>query len=275
MNALKQSIPNIISDEKEAKKARKEADKIIYDIDEATRLEKLGLHDKASARIEKAASHAQDFNKQLITFESQRQSDKRALEVAGIQAKAQTDAAGMRNASDRLTRQAQLSATSEAKIFSQYQTASKEYDYVVANVAKQESSDVHKDDLKKLANYAASAANKKTGEINPEKIPASYKVPYAETLKRIEDRKEGWNTAIEEARKDKNMAAARIKNLSSEAMEARTGPKVTATDSGAGTTGDFPTPTAKHIQALKDNPGAKAEFDGKFGPGAAAEYLGK
>jgi replication-associated recombination protein RarA len=46
MNALKQSIPGIISDEKEAKKARKEADKIIYDIDEATRLEKQGMHKK-------------------------------------------------------------------------------------------------------------------------------------------------------------------------------------------------------------------------------------
>jgi hypothetical protein len=43
MNALKQSIPGIVSDQKEAKKARREADKIIYDIDEATRLEKLGI----------------------------------------------------------------------------------------------------------------------------------------------------------------------------------------------------------------------------------------
>jgi hypothetical protein len=84
MNALKQSIPNIISDEKDAKKARKEADKIIYDIDEATRLEKLGMIDKATALKEKAASHAEDYNKYLLTFQSQRESDKRALEVANI-----------------------------------------------------------------------------------------------------------------------------------------------------------------------------------------------
>ena len=103
MNALKQSIPGIITDQKEAKKARREADKIIYDIDESTRLDKLGMHNEATARREKAAKQAEEYNKYLLTFESQRQSDKRALEVAGIQAKAQTDAAGMRNASDAST----------------------------------------------------------------------------------------------------------------------------------------------------------------------------
>jgi hypothetical protein len=88
MNALKQSIPNLISDEKDAKKARKEADKIIYDIDEATRLEKLGMIDRATALKEKAAVHAEDYNKYLLTFQSQRESDKRAKEVADTQAAA-------------------------------------------------------------------------------------------------------------------------------------------------------------------------------------------
>ena len=84
MNALKQSIPNIISDEKEAKKARKEADKIIYDIDEATRLEKLGMIDKATALKEKAASHAEDYNKYLLSLQGQREANVKALEVANI-----------------------------------------------------------------------------------------------------------------------------------------------------------------------------------------------
>ena len=106
MNALKQSIPGIISDEKEAKKARKEADKIIYDIDEATRLEKLGMHKEAVARKEKAASHAEDYNKYLLSLQGQREGNEKALEVAKIQAKAQTDAAGMRNASDKSTSEA-------------------------------------------------------------------------------------------------------------------------------------------------------------------------
>jgi len=95
MNALKQSIPGIISDEKEAKKARKEADKIIYDIDEATRLEKLGMIDKATAKKEQAAKHAEDYNKYLLTFQSQRESDKRALEQTAMTTEAQRDVANI------------------------------------------------------------------------------------------------------------------------------------------------------------------------------------
>ena len=86
MNALKQSIPGIITDEKEAKKARKEADKIIYDIDEATRLEKLGLYDKATALKEKAAGRAEDYNKYLLNLQAQREGNERAIEAANIQA---------------------------------------------------------------------------------------------------------------------------------------------------------------------------------------------
>ena len=86
MNALKRSIPGIVSDEKEAKKARREADKIIYDIDEATRLEKLGLYDKATALKEKAAGRAEDYNKYLLTLQAQREGNERAIEAANIQA---------------------------------------------------------------------------------------------------------------------------------------------------------------------------------------------
>ena len=275
MNALKQSIPGIVSDEKEAKKARKEADKIIYDIDEATRLEKLGMIDKATALKQKAASHAEDYNKYLLSLQGQREGNEKSLEVARIQAKAQTDSAAMRNASDKLGRLQAEALRNEDRIFLRYQAATKEYNDVLSDVAKQESQDAHKNDLKNLTTYTMGAVNKKTGEIDVNKISPSYKAAYAETLKRVNERKEGWNTAIEDAKKEKNLAFSRIKNLSPEAVEARTGPKVNPADSGAGTTGNFPTPTAKHIQALKDNPGAKAEFDGKFGPGAADEYLGK
>lgn len=95
MDALKRAIPNIISDEKEAKKARKEADKIIYDIDEATRLEKLGMIDKATAIKQQAAKHAEDYNKYLLTFQSQRESDKRALEQTAMTTEAQRDVANI------------------------------------------------------------------------------------------------------------------------------------------------------------------------------------
>ena len=39
--------------------------------------------------------------------------------------------------------------------------------------------------------------------------------------------------------------------------------------------GEFSAPSAAAIAALKANPSKKADFDAKFGPGAANEYLGK
>jgi len=274
MNALKQSIPNLISDEKEAKKARKEADKIIYDIDEATRLEELGLHDKARARIDKAASHAEDYNKYLLTFQSARESDKRAEEVARITAKGHIDAAALRNASDRSGRLQAEALRSEDRIFGRYQAATKQYDSIKEFVAKQESSDTHKDDLKKLERYTMGAVNKKTGEIDVSKISPSYKASYAETLKRVNDRKEGWNTAVEDARKEKDLAFGRIKSLNSAAPNA-TNANTAPASSGESTTGEFKPPNTAQIAALKANPQQAAAFDLKFGPGAANEYLGK
>ena len=95
MNALKQSIPGLITDQKEAKKARREADKIIYDIDESTRLDKQGMHNEATARREKAAKYAEEYNKYLLTFQSQRESDKRALDQTIMTTDAQRDVANI------------------------------------------------------------------------------------------------------------------------------------------------------------------------------------
>jgi hypothetical protein len=271
MNALKQSIPGIVSDEKEAKKARREADKIIFDIDEATRLEKLGLYDKATALKEKAAGRAEDYNKYLLNLQAQREGNERAIEAAKIQAKAQTDAAAMRNASDAAYRTQTESNKNEDRIYGRYLASTKEYNDVVNDVARQESQDAHKNDLKNLNTYTMGAVNKKTGEIDVSKISPSYKAPYAETLERVNKRKEGWATAISDAKKEKDTAYTRYINLGKLAA----GPKVTPTDSGAGTTGEFKTPNTAQINALKTNPEQAAAFDAKFGPGAAAEYLGK
>jgi hypothetical protein len=163
----------------------------------------------------------------------------------------------------------------EDRVFGRYQAATKQYDSIKEYVVKQESSDTHKDDLKKLERYTMGAKDKKTGEINPEKINKEYKNAYAETLKRVEDRKKAWNTAIEDARKEKDLAFSRVKGLSPEATAIRTGTNTAPASSGEGATGEFKTPNTAQINALKTNPEQAAAFDAKFGPGAAAEYLGK
>jgi hypothetical protein len=65
MTALKKTIPTLIEDEKERKKAIREADKIIYDLDQADRLEKKGLGERASDKKVKASETAQKLNTEL------------------------------------------------------------------------------------------------------------------------------------------------------------------------------------------------------------------
>jgi hypothetical protein len=80
MSALKKSIPGMIDDEKAAKKANRESDKIIYDIDQATRLEKLGRIDEAMAIKDKAAKAAQDLNHYILQYQGQIESHKLSQE---------------------------------------------------------------------------------------------------------------------------------------------------------------------------------------------------
>jgi len=229
MNALKQSIPNLISDEKEAKKARKEADKIIYDIDEATRLEKLGMIDKATALKEKAAQNAEDYNKSLLSYQAHKESAAASVRGHELSKEGQIESALIRAQQDKLNRgQAELHKDEDRK-FGQYQAAAKQYDSIKEFVTKQESSDIHKDDLKKLERYTMGAKDKKTGEVDESKINKEYKTPYAETKKRVEERIKTWNTAVEEAAKERELAYSRVKGLSNEAKEARAKPKGTPT----------------------------------------------
>jgi hypothetical protein len=69
MQALKKTIPDLISDDKEQAKARKEADKALYDLDQAIRAEKLGDFDKAATFKEKAADRANQLNMKLIDYQ--------------------------------------------------------------------------------------------------------------------------------------------------------------------------------------------------------------
>ena len=199
MNALKQSIPNIISDEKEAKKARKEADKIIYDIDEATRLEELGLHDKARARIDKAASHAEDYNKYLLTFQSQRESDKRAKEVAEVQAAASV-------------KHAEIMAASHGKSNA---AADKRADELTRNnfqtnalKAKQAADRLETDIAKEAKDNTEYKINKT--RVSTTKIDKKEREKAQEIVNQYET---GWNSRRQAAKDDLTLAQEQLKDI--------------------------------------------------------------
>jgi hypothetical protein len=232
LNALKQSVPGIVADEKEQKKARREIDKSIADLDNATRLEKRGKIDQGQALRLKAAEDMKALQIKFIDYQSQRERDEAGLEGHRISAKGQIDAANIRSKSDSAYRTQTESNRNEDRIYGRYLASTKEYNDVVTDVARQESQDAHKNDLKKLEQYTMGAKDKKTGEINPDKINKEYKAPYAETLKRVNDRKEGWATAISDAKKEKDTAYTRYTNLGGPAAanKPKSAPKVSLDD---------------------------------------------
>jgi hypothetical protein len=199
MNALKQSIPNIVSDEKEAKKARKEADKIIYDIDEATRLEKLGMIDKATALKEKAAGHAEDYNKYLLSLQGQRESNERALEASKIQAKAQTDAAAINAASHKGS-----AAASERRVDeltrNNFQTnalkAKQAADKLDTDIAKEAKDTLEYTTAKRMASTT--------------KMDKKQREKAEETIKQYET---GWNSRRQSAKDDLALAQEQLKDI--------------------------------------------------------------
>jgi hypothetical protein len=199
MNALKQSIPGIVSDEKEAKKARKEADKIIYDIDEATRLEKLGMIDKATALKQKAASHAEDYNKYLLSLQGQREGNERAIEAAKIQAKAQTDAAAMRNASDKSTSEA-ANRRADELARNNFQRNALE----TKRAAERLETDIAKEARDTLEYTTAKRMASVTKQTKEQRAKADAIVKQYET---------GWATRRQAAREDLTLAQEQLKEI--------------------------------------------------------------
>ena len=66
MLAFKNKVPDMISDQKEAKRIRMEIDKSLASLDEATRLEKVGNFDAATAEKNKAAEIAKAVNFEVL-----------------------------------------------------------------------------------------------------------------------------------------------------------------------------------------------------------------
>jgi hypothetical protein len=76
--AFKNSVPSLISDEKEATKIRKEIDKSLAGLDESIRLEKRGLVDKAAERKTAAVKKMEDVYTEVVKFKTKEVEEERA-----------------------------------------------------------------------------------------------------------------------------------------------------------------------------------------------------
>ena len=136
MNALKKSIPGMVEDSKEAKKLQRESDKIIYDIDEATRLEKAGYKKEADAKIQQAATNAAQLNTTLGSYSGQKLAASASMANAAAQREATSASKAMAAEENKIKTllQAQANTTNLLRV---HETERKDPEYAnAANMAK-------------------------------------------------------------------------------------------------------------------------------------------
>ena len=80
MAAVRESVPDMINDAKEAKKIRMEMDKTIAGLDEATRLEKKGFVDEAYAEKMKLGEKMQALNIEIAKIQAQQELEDKKTE---------------------------------------------------------------------------------------------------------------------------------------------------------------------------------------------------
>jgi hypothetical protein len=226
MTALKKTIPTLIEDEKERKKAIREADKIIYELEQADRLEKKGYVSEASARKEKIADRAEKYNDGLArigqskrTAQITQQGNEAAYQsqTYGSETSANTSryvadssaayhrysadagvrAAQIREQSAHADRVANRQTADENKRFGQYQAAAEQERRALSRIATEENGDQYKADVRLLESGASST--------NPTMIEMRKQAE-----KRVNARKEEWNTIRENAKRDTELAYSRL-----------------------------------------------------------------
>jgi len=106
MSALKKTIPDMIQDNTDKRTALQQADKAIYELGEATRMEKLGQWEKAAAQKLKAAETAAGLQEKLATatasIEGHKISAKGSTEAATIHGMSNERVQSMRDVVDKL-----------------------------------------------------------------------------------------------------------------------------------------------------------------------------
>jgi hypothetical protein len=209
MNALRESVPNIISDEKEAKKARREIDKSIADLDNATRLEKRGEIDAAMALKLKAADDMKALNLKFIDYQSRRESDASAAATSKYSVDAQSANERLRAQTAALDRAANRETAKDSKAFGQWQAAAKTESDVLARIQREESDKQHMADLNavKLGKQVGTGEDNKFDET---KVPAATLSAMKEAERRIAEREKSWKERIRTASQNTDIAYSRV-----------------------------------------------------------------
>jgi hypothetical protein len=214
LNALKESVPGIISDAKEQKKASREIDKSIADIDNAVRLEKRGEIDKGQALRLKAAEDMKALQKTIADYKMQ--ADKNAAEAARSAAsdesrskasgyssdrqyEATVEAARLRNISDKASSEAAGRRADEATR-NNFQRNALE----TKRAAERLEADIAKE-AKDTMDYTTAKRMASTTKITPEQR--------AKAEQTIKDYETGWATRRANAKADQDLARDQLTEI--------------------------------------------------------------
>ena len=213
MTAVRDSVPDMINDAKEAKKIRMEIDKTIAGLDEATRLEKKGLVDEAYAEKMKLAEKTQALNLEIAKIQAQQERDtatfaqrtkEAELHLSGTKYTADMHLRGdeLRVKSAAADRALTRAGTEEAKKISQFQTSVTQENRVLSDISREESGKAHQGDLATIKQYGM--LPKDQLDKNPQ-----IKEQLQTAKDRIAAREKSWDSQIANAKSNTDLMFAR------------------------------------------------------------------
>jgi hypothetical protein len=223
MNALKESIPDIISDDKEQKKVRRDIDKSIADLDNATRLEKRGEVDNAMAIKLKAAEDMKSLQGKLIEYQTHKETNERALEASKYTADMHFKSEQLRSQTAHLDRVANRETQDDNKRFNAYSVAAQNEMRVINKITDQASGGQYKKDLDDIKTARMTATDEK-GNFDPAKVPAPLRPAMEAAEARVAAQQEVWNKQKEQAARDTELAYKRVRVRPEEAAKDYTKP---------------------------------------------------
>lgn len=238
--ALNKTLPDLIMDDKDFKKAKRDLDKAMYDIDNSIRLEDLGYAKEARESKEKAATRVAQLQAHLVSAQASAESSKASAGASRYSSDKHLEGVKVSAASSAADRAAGRESREESKKRDQYTEAQRLLEVVRGKTSKEESDSAHKEDVKLVENAKI---------IKPADMSEGYADKVAAAQKRIKDREDGWTKARDRAEKAV-VDAAKIAGVSpnSEELPAGipTGSKPIGKDRASGKT-VYQTPDGKKL----------------------------
>jgi hypothetical protein len=216
MTAVREAVPDMINDVKEAKKLRMEIDKSIAGLDEATRLEKKGLIDEAAAIKIKEAEKAQALHIKIAEIQAKEEADTRSfaqrtkeanIDLSGRKYTADMHLRGeeLRVRSAAADRALQRASAEDTKKISQFQTSVTQENRVLSDVAREEGGKAHQNDI---------AIEKQYGLLSKDQLDKTpqFKEQLEKARERIAAREKAWDTRIADAKSNTELMFRAIPN---------------------------------------------------------------